>query len=50
MVQAFLKISFLQPLAPTQAEMPFLVAQLVVLVLFCALGAIAAMRFKPEPV
>ncbi len=49
-VQAFLKISFLQPLAPTQAEMPFVVAQLVVLVLFCTLGAIAAMRFKPEPV
>jgi LytS/YehU family sensor histidine kinase len=48
--QAFLKISFLQPLAPTQAEMPFLVAQLVVFVLFCALGAIAAMRFKPEAV
>lgn len=47
-VQAFQKISFLRPLAPTQSEMPFLVAQLVVFVLFCALGAIAAIRFKPE--
>lgn len=47
-VQAFQKVSFLQPLAPTQAEMPFVVAQLVLFVLFCALAAIAAMRFKPE--
>jgi hypothetical protein len=49
-VQAFLKVSFLQPLAPTQAELPFLVAQIVVFVLFCALGVIAVMRFRPEPV
>jgi hypothetical protein len=48
-VQAFLKIGFLQPLAPTQAELPFLVAQIVVLLLFCALGVIAVMRFRPEP-
>jgi hypothetical protein len=49
-VQAFLKISFLQPLAPTQAEMPFLVAQLAVLVLFIALTVLALKRFKPEMV
>jgi hypothetical protein len=48
-VQAFQKVSFLHPLAPTQAELPFLVAQIVVLVLFCALGVIAVMRFHPEP-
>jgi hypothetical protein len=48
-VQAFLKVSFLHPLAPTQAELPFLVAQIVVLLLFCALGVIAVMRFHPEP-
>lgn len=48
-VQAFLKVPFLQPLAPTQAELPFVVAQIVVFVLFCALGAIAVMRFRPEP-
>ena len=47
-VQAFQKVSFLQPLAPTQAEMPFLVAQAVVLVLFFVLGALALRRFKPE--
>src|SRR5215216_1309794 len=44
-VQAFVKIDFLRPLAPTQAELPFLVAQIVVLLLFCALGVIAIMRF-----
>lgn len=47
-VQAFLKIDFLKPLAPTQTELPFLVAQIVVFVLFCALAAIAAMRFHPD--
>ena len=47
-VQAFLKVSFLQPLAPTQTEMPFVVAQGLLFVLFCALGAIAAMRFHPD--
>ena len=49
-VQAFQKIGFLRPLAPTQAELPFVVAQGVVLVLFCALGIMAVMRFKPEPI
>ena len=48
-VQAFQKVSFLHPLAPTQAELPFLVAHIAVLVLFCALGVIAVMRFHPEP-
>jgi hypothetical protein len=47
-VQAFQKISFLTPLAPTQAEMPFFVAQGIVFVLFCALGVVAVRRFKPE--
>jgi hypothetical protein len=49
-VQAFQKISFLQPLAPTQSELPFLVAQAVVLIVFCALGFIAVLRFRPGPV
>jgi len=49
-VQAFLKIGFLQALAPTQTEPPFLVAQGVVFVLFCALGVIAAMRSQSETV
>ena len=46
--QAFQKLPFLQPLAPTQSEPPFLVAQLAVLVIFVALGILAAIRFHPE--
>jgi hypothetical protein len=47
-VQSFQKLSFLQPLAPTQSEPPFLVAQLVVLVIFIALGIAAVRKFHPE--
>ena len=47
-VQAFLKIAFLNTLAPTQSEPPFLIAQLVVMVLFIALGIVAARSFHPE--
>jgi hypothetical protein len=46
-VQAFQKLSFLQPLAPTQSEPPFLIAQIAVLVLFIGLGFIAVRRFHP---
>lgn len=46
-VQAFQKLSFLQPLAPTQSEPPFLVAQLVVMAIFIALGLLAAAKFRP---
>jgi len=46
-VQAFRKLSFLQPLAPTQSEPPFLIVQIVVLVIFIALGVIAVRRFHP---
>lgn len=46
-VQAFQKLAFLQPLAPTQSEPPFLVAQIAVLAIFVALGAVAARRFHP---
>jgi hypothetical protein len=47
-VQSFLKVSFVKPLAPTQSEPPFLVAQVVVMVIFIALGVIAAKRFHPS--
>ncbi len=47
-VQAFLKIPGLTALAPTQAEAPFLIAQLVVLAFFLFVGTRAAMRFRPE--
>jgi len=48
-VQAFLKVPALKALAPTQKEPPFLVAQLVVLVVFAGLTILAAKRFHIEP-
>jgi hypothetical protein len=45
-VQAFRKQPFLQPLAPTESEPPFVVAHLVVLLIFIALGALAAVRSR----
>jgi hypothetical protein len=47
-VQAFQKLPFLQRLAPTQSEPPFLVTQIVVLGIFIVLGIVAVMRFHPE--
>jgi hypothetical protein len=47
--QAFQKLSFLQPLAPTQSEPPFLIVQIILLVIFIGLGAVAAKRFYPAP-
>jgi hypothetical protein len=47
-VQAFQKLAFLQPLAPTQAEAPFIVAQVAVLAIFAALGLLAVRRFHPS--
>jgi hypothetical protein len=46
-VQAFQKLPFLQPLAPTQSEPPFLVAQLAVMAIFVVLGIVAVKRFHP---
>jgi hypothetical protein len=46
--QAFQKLSFLQALAPTQSEPPFLIAQIAVLVGFVVLGVWAGFRFHPE--
>jgi hypothetical protein len=46
-VQAFSKVPALQPLAPTQSERPFLVAQAVVLLLFIGAGIAAVRRFHP---
>lgn len=47
-VQAFQKQPFLQPLAPTQSEPPFLLAQAAVLIFFLVIGAIALRRFHPD--
>jgi len=49
-VQAFEKVPALKELAPTQKEPPFLVAQLVVLVIFVALTILATKKFRNEPV
>jgi hypothetical protein len=47
-VQAFLKVSALNALAPTQSEPPFKLTQGVVLVIFILLGIVAARRFRNE--
>jgi hypothetical protein len=49
-VQAFQKVPALTKLAPKQTEPPFVVTQLVVLVLFIVLTIAAAKRFRGEPV
>jgi hypothetical protein len=47
-VQAFQKLPLLEPLAPTQSEPPFLIAQIVVLAIFVVLGFLALKRFHPH--
>jgi hypothetical protein len=47
-VQSFQKLSFRQPLAPTQSEPPFLIAQVVVMLIFIVLGIAAVRKFHPE--
>ena len=44
--QAFLKAPALHALAPTGTEPPFLVTQLIVLVIFIGLTILAVKRFK----
>ena len=46
-VQAFQKLSFLNPLAPTQSEPPFVIAQGLVFVLFATLGWYSLRKFHP---
>jgi len=46
-VQAFLKRPLLKPLAPTQTEPPFVIAQAVVLLIFVVLGSLAVRAFRP---
>jgi hypothetical protein len=48
-VQAFQKLSFLQPLAPTQSEPPFVITQMAVLIAFIVIGVVAGLRFHPAP-
>jgi hypothetical protein len=46
--QSFGKIPALQPLAPTQSEPPFLIAEVVVLAIVVVLAAIALRKFHPR--
>lgn len=48
-IQAFEKVPFLEALAPTQKEPPFLIAQIAVLAAFVVLGIAAVRRFHPAP-
>lgn len=48
-VQLFLKVPQLHALAPTQAEPPFLITQLVVLAIFVVCAILGAIRFHPAP-
>jgi hypothetical protein len=48
-VHLFQKVPALKELAPTQSEPPFQIAQLIVLVVFAALGVQAARKFHGEP-
>ena len=43
--QTFQKVPFFNALAPTQAEPPFLIAQVVLLGIFVAIGFVAVRRF-----
>jgi len=49
-VQSFLKIPAIHTWAPTQKEPPFLIAQLLVLLLFATITVFATVRFHPERV
>ena len=46
-VQAFQKVAALHALAPTGSELPFVIAQILVLGLFVILGILALRRFHP---
>jgi len=46
-VQAFQKLPFLHPLAPNGSEPPFIIAQVLVMVIFIVLAILATKRFHP---
>jgi len=46
--QTFAKVPVLHALAPTASEPPFLISELVVLVIFGLLGILALIKFHPE--
>ena len=48
--QLFQKVETLRALAPNQSEPPFLLTQLVVLVLFVGIGIAATIKFRAMPI
>ena len=46
--QTFVKNPALKELAPTQSELPFVITQLLLLILYVVLGFLAVRRFRPE--
>lgn len=48
-VQLFMKVPFLNALAPTQTETPFQIAQGIALLAFVVAGSLAVKRFRAEP-
>jgi hypothetical protein len=49
-VQSFQKVPALKAMAPKQTELPFVIAQLVVLLLFVVLAISAAIKFPRKDV
>lgn len=49
-VQSFQKVAALKTLAPTQKEPPFVIAQVLVLLVLATLTVLATVRFHPERV
>ena len=47
--QVFQKLPFLQPLAPTQSEPPFIVTQVIVMAVFFVLGFVEVKSLHSEP-
>ena len=48
-IQFFQKVEFLNVLAPTQSEPPFVFTQIIVLALLSVLTVVAALRFQRNP-
>ncbi len=48
-VQSFQKVPVLKAMAPTQTEPPFLVAQVVVMLIFIVLGIFSVKKFRIRP-
>ncbi len=46
-VQSFQKVAALAALAPTQSDPPFVITQVVVMVIFILIGLFAAVKFRP---